>query len=117
MKIRLISFGELEIESERYGYDVVIEQGQVHKRKKSPSKPYRAQFGHTPLSALEDIPWSGGKLYIGTGTYGRLPVMDEVYGLAKERGVTVVARPTKEICGLLKDCTEKQVNAVLHVTC
>jgi hypothetical protein len=32
----------------------VIDRGQVRKRKKKPSKPFRDSFGHTPLS-LERI--------------------------------------------------------------
>ena len=79
MKIRLVSFGQLDVEGERYDHDVVIEQGKVRKRKKKASKPYREAYGHTPLSAEEDIPWHGEKLFIGTGSYGSLPVMKEVY--------------------------------------
>ena len=33
---------------------------------------------HTPLSVNEAIPWHGQRLIIGTGTYGRLPIMSEV---------------------------------------
>ena len=39
----------------------------MRKRKKKPSKPYRDEFGHTPLSADEELPWGGGRLIIGTG--------------------------------------------------
>jgi hypothetical protein len=57
----------------------VIDGGKVRKRKKGPSKHFREEYGHTPLSAGEKIPWGGGKrLIIGTGAYGALPVMDEV---------------------------------------
>ena len=78
MKARLIAFGEIEVEEERYDYDVVIDGGKVRKRKKGPSKQYREENGHTPLSLKEDIPWSGRQLIVGTGTYGRLPIMTEV---------------------------------------
>ena len=53
-----------------YEHDVVIDRGDVRKRIKKPSKPHRAIYGHTPLSADEDIPWSGSQLIIGTGAYG-----------------------------------------------
>jgi len=117
MKAELISFGQIDIEGERYDHDVVIEQGQVRKRKKGPSKAYRGQYGHTPLSAGEDIPWHGKKLYIGTGAYGSLPVMPEVYKEAEKKGVKVVAKPTVEVCGLMKELRSKDINAILHVTC
>ena len=57
MRARWIAFGEIEIEGRRYDYDVVIDAGAVAKRGKKPSKRYRGEFGHTPLSAGERIPW------------------------------------------------------------
>ena len=53
MKARLIKFGEIEVERTRYSHDVVIDGGKVRKRKKGPSKQFREEFGHTPLSAEE----------------------------------------------------------------
>ena len=117
MKAKLVSVGEIDIAGERYAYDVIIEKGQVSKRKKSASKPYRDQYGHTPLSAQEHIPWHGGKLYIGTGAYGKLPVMPEVYKEAEKKGVKVIAKPTVEVCSLLKELEPKDINAIVHVTC
>ncbi len=117
MKARFNSFGEIEIDDERYRYDVVIEGGVVRKRKKKASKAYRDRYGHTPLSADESIPWSGNSLYIGTGMYGSLPVMPEVYKEAEQRGVEVVVDKTKAICRLFEEFQPKDINAVLHVTC
>ncbi len=51
MKARLVKFGEIEVEGKRYTHDVVIDGGKVRKRKKGPSKQFREEFGHTPLSA------------------------------------------------------------------
>jgi len=56
MHIRLVTFGLLEIDGARVDHDVVIEGGRVRRRRKGPSKPYRDRYGHTPLSAAEDIP-------------------------------------------------------------
>jgi len=117
MRARFSSFGEIEIDKARYQQDVVIERGVVHKRKKKASKPYRTQYGHTPLSAGEPIPWVGKKLYIGTGMYGSLPIMPEVYKEAEKRGVKVVVEKTEAICRLLEELQPKDINAVLHVTC
>ena len=117
MKMKLSSFGQIDIEGERYEHDVVIENGSVRKRQKKPSKEFRARFGHTPLSAQEKIPWHGKQLFIGTGAYGSLPIMPEVYDEAKKKGIEIVALPTVEVCKLVKDYRLKDINAVIHVTC
>ena len=117
MKIRLLDFGVIEIDGKRYDYDVVIVNGQVHKRKKKPSKIYRDRYGHTPLSTAENIPWQGRQLVIATGFYGMLPIMSEVYEEALTREVDIVALPTENACELLNQRDGKDVYAILHITC
>lgn len=117
METRFIGFGEIELNGVHYDYDVVIDGGHVRKRHKRPSKTYRDQFGHTPLSAEEDIPWGGRRLIIGTGANGSLPVMPEVYGEAERRGVEIVAVPLREALKLLDGAKDEGVFAVLHITC
>jgi hypothetical protein len=117
MKARLRRFGSIEVEGRTYDNDVVIERGRVRKRKKKPSKPHRDQFGHTPLSADEDLPWGGDRLIIGTGAYGSLPIMPEVRKEARRRGVDLTAVPTEEACRLIGNLDRDEVHAVLHVTC
>jgi hypothetical protein len=117
MECRLVSFGEIEIEGERFDHDVVIEKGRVRKRKKGPSKRYRSEYGHTPLTADEKIPWSAKRLVIGTGANGQLPIADDLLRAAAARQVEVIARPTAEACGLLAAADPKSVAAILHVTC
>lgn len=117
MKAKFVNFGEIEIDGQAYDYDVVIDQGQVYKRKKKSSKAYREQYGHTPLSADEQIPWGGKRLIVGTGAYGRLPIMPEVLDEAKQRGIEIVAVPTDEACRLVSKKEAKKIRAILHVTC
>ena len=76
MRIDRFMFGSIRIDGEIYAHDVVIDRGQVRKRKKKRSKPFRDAFGHTPLSVEEDIPWNCRRLVVGTGAEGALPVMD-----------------------------------------
>ena len=38
MKAKLVAFGEIQIEGERYGRDVVIDGGRIIRRRKGPSK-------------------------------------------------------------------------------
>jgi hypothetical protein len=117
MDAKLVAFGTIEIDGRRYDHDVVIQHGQVRKRKKGPSKAYRGRYGHTPLSADEAIPWSGGRLIIGTGASGALPVLPEVMEEAQRHGIEVVVVPTEAACALLRDTDDDDVAAILHVTC
>lgn len=117
MKAKLVAFGRLEIDGQRYEDDVVIEAGRISKRSKKLSKPYRDRYGHTPLSAEEPIPWGGARLIVGTGMYGRLPIMKEVYEQAARRGVEIVTVPTEEACRLLGEMDNESIYAVLHITC
>ena len=117
MKARLVKFGEIEVEGKRYMHDVVIDAVRVRKRKKGPSKVFREKFGHTPLSAGEEIPWGGRRLLVGTGAHAALPVMDEVLAEAKRRGIELIAAPTVEVCQLLAEVKKGQAHAILHCTC
>ncbi len=117
MKAELVAFGEVQIEGERYARDVVIDGGRVSRRRKGPSKAQREQYGHTPLSLAEDIPWGGRRLVVGTGAEGRLPIGPDVYAEAERRGVEVHALLTADACRLLADLETEDVYAVLHVTC
>jgi hypothetical protein len=56
------SFGSIRIDGITYEYDVVIDQGNIRKRNKKPSKKFRDTYGHTPLSVDEDIPWKCERL-------------------------------------------------------
>lgn len=116
MRISHFAFGVLEIDGITYEHDVVIDQGRIQKRKKKASKKFRDAFGHTPLSVEENIPWGCTSLVIGTGAYGRLPVMDEVKHEANERGVKLIVLPTAEAIQVLEK-GPRQTNAILHVTC
>jgi hypothetical protein len=117
MRARLVAFGEIEVEGERYPHDVVIDGGRVRKRKKGPSKAFRGSYGHTPLTSAEDLPWGGPVLLIGTGADGALPIDPSVEAEAGRRGVAIEAAPTAEICDRLAVLPARMVHAVLHVTC
>jgi len=117
MHARLVQFGELDVDGQHFAKDVVIEAGRIRKRKKKPSRLYRERYGHTPLSVDEAIPWHGQRLIVGTGAYGRLPIMPEVAEEAERRGIELVAVPTDQVCRLIEDCPDADINAILHITC
>jgi hypothetical protein len=116
MRITHFDFGALEIDGVTYEYDIVIDRGEIQKRKKKASKKFRDAFGHTPLSVEENIPWRCNRLVIGTGAYGRLPIMDDVKREADERGVKLIVLPTAEAIEVLQNRAGR-TNAILHVTC
>jgi hypothetical protein len=116
MKFGHFSFGSIQIDDTKYEHDVIIDRGEILKRKKKPSKRFRDDFGHTPLSVEENIPWQCRQLVIGTGAYGRLPVMDEVRREAQRRNVELLVLSTTEAIERLSRDTE-DTNAILHVTC
>ena len=117
MNIKFIQFGEIEIDGVLYKEDVVIDSGTVRPRDKGPSRKHKARFGHTPLSAKEDIPWNCQRLIIGSGAQGQLPVMKKVHKRAEEKGVELVILPTPEACEQLTIADPNHPNAILHVTC
>lgn len=116
MRIDNFSFGSIRIDGRTYAFDVVIDRGTVRKRKKGASKLHRERYGHTPLSAAEDIPWNCRRLVIGTGAEGALPVMEDVKAEALRRDVELVTAPTSVAIGML-GTHPKHTNAILHVTC
>jgi hypothetical protein len=109
-------FGVIDIDGVLYEHDIVIDRGEIHRRKKKASKKFRETFGHTPLSVEEDIPWRCRCLVIGTGAHGGLPVMDDVKREARDRKVELVVLPTAEAIKVLEK-HPKKTNAILHVTC
>jgi hypothetical protein len=96
MKFERLHFGSIVIDSVTYSHDVLIDRGKVLKRKKQPSKKFRAQFAHTPVSVEEKLPWRCKRLIIGTGKYGSLPVMDEVKREARRRKIDLLIKLTDD---------------------
>jgi hypothetical protein len=115
MRFEGFTFGSIRIDGVTYEHDVVIDRGQVRKRKKKPSKKFRDNFGHTPLSLEEEIPWKCRRLVVGTGA-GALPVMEDLKREAKRRRIELLILPTMQAIEVLERDAD-ETNAVLHVTC
>jgi hypothetical protein len=116
MKFEEFSFGAISIDGTTYEHDVVIDRGEVSKRRKKASKKFGADFGHTPLSLEEKIPWKCRQLVVGTGAYGGLPVMEEVEREALRRKIKLLVLPTVQAIEMLQRNPE-DTNVILHVTC
>ncbi|MBI4875319.1 MAG: hypothetical protein HY822_11860 [Acidobacteria bacterium] len=115
MRFEAFSFGSICIDGVTYEHDVLIDRGQVRKRKRKASKKFGYAFGHTPLSIEEEIPWKCRKLVIGTGA-GAMPVMEEVKQEAKRHRIQLLVLPTAQAIQVLQENPDG-TNAILHVTC
>ena len=117
MHIEEFSFGSIRIDGVTYEHDVVIEGGEIRKRRKKPSKQLQDLYGHTPLSSKEEIPWKCRRLVVGTGMHAALPVTDELKRQAKTRKVELIVLPTAQAIEALEKEDLDRTNAILHVTC
>ncbi|HXZ64175.1 MAG TPA: MTH938/NDUFAF3 family protein [Streptosporangiaceae bacterium] len=116
MRFTGYSFGSIRVDGVTYDHDLIIDHGKIRKRKKAASRKFRGEYGHTPLSAAEDIPWRCHRLVVGTGADGALPVMQQVRDEARRRKVDLVVLPTAEAIGVLAKASA-DTNAILHLTC
>jgi len=103
MRFEGFSFGSIRINGVSYDHDVVIDRGEVRRRKEKPSKKFRDEFDHTPLSIEEKIPWKSRFLVV-------------VKREAKCRNVELLIFPTVQAIEILKE-KQAEANAILHVTC
>jgi hypothetical protein len=110
------SFGSVRVDGVTYDHDLIIDRGKVRKRKKAASRKFGGGYGHTPLSAEEDIPWQCRRLVIGTGADGTLPVLQQVRDEASRRKIDLIVLPTAQAIDMLTQTT-KDTNAILHLTC
>lgn len=116
MHFERFEFGSIRVDGTTFDHDLVIDHGEIRKRKKGPSRELRARYGHTPLTMQENIPWDCQRLVIGSGAAGSLPIVDEVAEEAARRGVELVVMPTSEAIEELER-SPADTNAILHLTC
>ena len=116
MKFGKFQFGRIIIDGVTYEHDVIIDRARIRNRNKKPSKKFREEFGHTPVSVEEEIPWKCQRLVVGTGKYGSLPVMDKVKLEARRRKLDLLILPTAEAIEAFAD-KPQGTNAILHLTC
>ena len=97
-----------------YDYDVVIDRGQVLKRKKKASRKFReALWTYSVVTGGRDsveVPSLGGRHRTGA-----LPVMKEVQVEAKRPRIEFLILPTTEAVEILAN-KPHGTNAILHVT-
>src|SRR5262249_32857747 len=116
MRVTGYSFGSVQVDGVTYDHDLIIDRGKIRKRKKAASRKFRGAYGHTPLSAGEDIPWRCRRLVIGTGANGALPGMQQGRDEAHRPKGDLVVLPTAEAISALVGAAA-DTNAILHLTC
>ena len=116
MRFEDFSYGSLTVDGRLYSFDLVLDRGEIRKRRKKRSKQFRSAYGHTPVSVAEELPWRCRQLVIGTGVEGALPVMPEVEEEARRRRVKLRVLPTEQALAFLNQ-HPAETNAILHVTC
>ncbi len=114
MEADKVSFGEIVIDGRLWTDDIIIDKGKITPRNKSVSRMSKGNYGHTPLTVHENIPWDCSTLVVGTGIYGSLPVTDEVFKMAEELNVTLVVKKLKDA---VKHLNDSDTNFVFHLTC
>jgi hypothetical protein len=73
-------------------------------------------LGILPYPSRRTYPGNVGALVVGTGAYGKLPVMKEVKREAERRKIELLVLPTAQAIETLEQGVEG-TNAILHVTC
>lgn len=113
MRIQSYRFGEIVIEGEKYGDDVIVFADRVQ-------AGWWRQEGHVLQvadlkEALEAEPEA---LIVGTGTQQGMQVASEVVSHTKKAGIELLAYDTRMACQMFNELVGKRkVVAVLHLTC
>jgi len=117
MEFSNYSFGQITIDGIMYNEDVVLNKGHIELRDKTASEPFKAEYGHTPLTLAENIPWECQSLIIGIGDSGALPITEEIHKKAGELGVKILAIRTPDAIKILNSANLEDTNAIIHLTC
>lgn len=123
IEIKEIGFGYIVVGNKRYEEDIVICNDKIMIRPKHLSKKYVKIYGHTPLS-LDELSYLLNNcrnietIIIGTGQYGALPIMEEVFKELEKPGLTSIIKPTPQVISFInKFSGKKKYLAILHLTC
>ena len=106
-------FGRVEIDGQVYTKDVIILPDRV-----IPNWWRREGHALVPADLEAVLEAAPATLIVGQGAFGRMRVTDETRALLAERGIELLAAPTREACKIYGDMRERgNVAAALHLTC
>ena len=117
-KIEKSAFGMIQINGQKYKYDVVITlQNGIRKRKKKLSKSLYGTSHIISLDEAHDLFETGlQKLLIGSGVFDSVRLSDEAALFFKNKEVSVDIYATPKAADRWNASTEYQV-ALFHITC
>lgn len=113
MHIDSYEFGSIVIDGHTYRSDLLIWPGVIK------SDWWRSE-GH--LLQLPDVAEALAAnpqvLVVGTGAYGNMAIDPELAALLKDKGIDLIAKPTKEACRSINELAgTRRLAAALHLTC
>jgi hypothetical protein len=113
MHIESYDFGHIVIDGKSYRQDLLIWPGNLK------TDWWRRQSHLLQLDDLaEALAADPEVLVVGKGESGRMEVDRELAAFLKDRGIELVAVPTKEACRIINSLTGKRrLAAALHLTC
>jgi hypothetical protein len=113
MHIDQYDFGLIVIDGQTFKNDVLIWPGRI-------KSDWWRREGH--FLQLDDVAEALAAdpqvLVVGRGAYGRLEVDPALAAYLQDRGVELMAHPTREACQVINDLAGKRrLAAALHLTC
>jgi len=113
MHIDSYEFGAVIIDGQSYRTDLLIWPGRIkHDWWRQEAHLLQLPDVAEALAAAPQV------LVVGTGAYGRMELDPELVSYLRERGIELVARPTREACQSINELAGKRtLAAALHLTC
>lgn len=113
MHIDSYEFGSIVIDGRTYRDDLLIWPGHIkHDWWRSEGHLLQLPDLAEALAAAPQV------LVVGTGESGRMQVDPELVAYLKDKGIELVARPTREACRSINELAGKRrLAAALHLTC
>ena len=113
MHIDRYDFGTIVIDGQPFKNDVLIWPGRI-------KSDWWRKEGH--FLQLDDVAEALAAdphvLVVGKGAYGRMEVDPALAAYLKDRGVELIAHPTREACQVINSLSDKRrLAAALHLTC
>ena len=108
------SFGQIKVGESRYTSDLIVFEDEVW-------SPWVREKGH--LLTLDDVQWalerSPDVIIVGTGSFGRLAIAQEVIDALSKREIELVASKTTSAVEAYNKRAKagERVAACLHLTC